>query len=86
MTSSIRGRHSTEYWAPAAAFLAPLAPPPAWPELDDRAVITPLGIETAARRLPWKTASRSSPEFAGKWGWLSATGLGALNGEVVAFT
>lgn len=67
-----------------ATFLAKLALPEAWPEINDGAVITPQAIEMAMRGLPWKAAWHNSGQLVGRLGWLLATGLGALDHEVVA--
>lgn len=83
VTLGIPGWPSTDPWAPVAAFLAAWALPEAWPEMDDGAAVTPQAIETATCGLPWKAASDSSCQFAGRLGWLLVTGLRALEREVV---
>lgn len=67
-----------------ATFLATWAPPDAWPEIDDGAMVTPQTIEMAMCELPWKAASESSRMLAGRLGWLLVTGLRALDREVIA--
>ncbi|PKU32057.1 ras-related protein rab-21 [Limosa lapponica baueri] len=84
VTPPVLGWPSTEHWTPVATFLAKLALPEAWPEIDDGVMITPQSIETAMRGLPWKVASDSSCKLAGRLGWLLATGLRALDHEVIA--
>lgn len=67
-----------------AAFLAMWALSESWPEIGDGVVVIPQITEMAMYRLPWKTALDSSHKLTGSLGWLSVTGLGALDREVVA--
>lgn len=80
----IPGWPSTERWTPVATFLATMAAPETWPEIDDGVVVNPHRVEIAMRGLPWKAASKSSRKLAGRLGWLLATGLRALDREVIA--
>lgn len=80
----IPGWPSTERWTPVATFLATMASPETWPEIDDGVVVNPHRVEIAMRGLPWKGASKSSRKLAGRLGWLLATGLRALDREVIA--
>ncbi|PKU31808.1 hypothetical protein llap_17887 [Limosa lapponica baueri] len=64
VTPCILGWASTECWTPMATFLAAWSPPEAWPEIDDRVLVTSQAIETAMHGLPWKAASFSPDRVA----------------------
>lgn len=56
------GRH--KHWIPLAAFLATMALPEVWPELNDWLVGIPQVIEISVHELLQKVASKSSPKLA----------------------
>lgn len=83
VTPCVQGWPSTECWVPVTTFLDQLAPPEAWPETDNGAVITPQEIEMSLHVLPWKAALDSSHKLASRWVWYLFTHLRGPDCEAI---